>query len=268
MSRTHAPGAAGGDLPSAGGTARPGFVLPLLMGHRGVALHAPENTLAGLCKAAALGLTWVEFDVMLTGDGVPVLFHDDSLKRLTGVAGLMAETPLARLATLDVGRWFGAAFAGERVPTLEAALAVLLELGLLPNIEIKPTPGRDVETAVAALEVLGRCWPAERPAPLISSFSRMSLAAACALRPDWPRALIVFQAPADWASALRALKCRAFHLSEKHLTYEFAAEVKDAGYQLACYTVNDAARAAELSGGMVDCLISDAPDRIAAAFTG
>ncbi|MGF1611773.1 MAG: glycerophosphodiester phosphodiesterase family protein [Kiloniellales bacterium] len=268
MSRANAPGGSGGVLPSGGAAAAPGFALPSLMGHRGAALHAPENTLAGLRKAAALGLSWVEFDVMLTGDGVPVLFHDDSLKRITGVPALMAETPLARLATLDAGRWFGEAFAGERVPTLEAALALLLKLGLQPNVEIKPTPGRDVETAVAAIEVLQRCWPAARPAPLISSFNRMSLAAACALRPDWPRALVAFKAPADWALALRALKCRAFHLSEKHLTGKLAARIKDAGYQVACYTVNDPRRAAKLSGGLVDCLISDAPDRIAAAFAG
>lgn len=265
MSRANAPGGPGGVLPRAGGTA--GFALPRLMGHRGAALHAPENTLAGLRKAAALGLSWVEFDVMLTGDGVPVLFHDDSLQRITGADALMAETPLARLASLDAGRWFGEAFAGERVPTLEAALALLLELGLQPNVEIKPTPGRDVETAVAAAEVLGRCWPAARPVPLISSFSRMSLAAACALRPDWPRALIVAKPPADCSSALRALQCQAFHISEKHLTDAFAAEVKAAGYQIACYTVNNPERAAELSGGVVDCLISDCPDRIAAAFT-
>ena len=245
---------------------RQAFVSPSLMGHRGAALYAPENTLAGLRKAAELGLAWVEFDVMLTGDGVPVLFHDDSLKRMAGVEAQMAATPLTEVAVLDVGSRFGAEFAGEGVPTLEVALELLLELGLQPNVEIKPTPGRDVETAVVVVEVLARCWPAARPAPLISSFSRMSLAAACALRPDWPRALVAFEAPADWAATLRALQCQAFHLWEKHLTYEFAAEVRAAGYQLACYTVNDAARAAELSGGVVDYLISDAPDRVAEAF--
>lgn len=242
------------------------FRLPRLMGHRGVAGHAPENTLAGLRRTAALGLDWVEFDVMLTGDGVPVLFHDDTFQRTAGVAGEMASTPLARVAQLDVGSKFSAEFAGERVPTLEMALALLVELGLRPNVEIKPTPGRDVETAVATVEVLARCWPADQPPPLICAFSRMSLAAAAALQPDWPRAFVALKAPDDWAMILRALDCRAFHLWHKRLTRALAAEVKQAGYQLAAFTVDEPARAAKLSALGVDCLISDLPDKVADAF--
>ncbi|MDH3919787.1 MAG: glycerophosphodiester phosphodiesterase family protein, partial [Rhodospirillales bacterium] len=71
--------------------------LPRVMGHRGAAAWAPENTLASIQKAADLGATWVEFDVMLTGDGRPVLFHDDNLKRLTGLDALMARTPYSRV---------------------------------------------------------------------------------------------------------------------------------------------------------------------------
>ena len=66
------------------------LTFPRFMGHRGAAGLAPENTLASIRKAADQGAPWVEFDVMLTGDGVPVLFHDDSLKRLTGLDVLMA----------------------------------------------------------------------------------------------------------------------------------------------------------------------------------
>ncbi len=102
------------------------FALPRVMGHRGAAAQAPENTLAGLRRAAELGARWVEFDVRLTGDGVPVLFHDDLLKRTTGAAGAMATTDYDSVARLDAGAWFGAAFAGEPVPSLEAAVALLL----------------------------------------------------------------------------------------------------------------------------------------------
>lgn len=245
---------------------RPEFRLPRLMGHRGVLAYAPENSLAGLRKTAALGLTWVEFDVMLTGDGVPVLFHDDGLKRMTGARGRMAETDLAGLAGLTIGRGYDPVFATEGIPSLERAVAVLLACGLRPNVEIKPTPGRDVETTVATLEVLVRRWPAAAPPPLISSFSRMSLAAAYALQPAWPRAFIALKAPNDWQDVLRALGCQAFHLYDKRLSRRIAAEVKAAGYQLACFTVNDPARARRLAGWPVDCLISDAPDRIAEAF--
>ena len=245
---------------------RTDFRLPRLMGHRGVLAYAPENSLGGLRKTAALGLSWVEFDVMLTGDGVPVLFHDDSLKRMTGAKGQMDETALADLAGLTIGRGYDPAYAGEGIPTLEAAIAVLLECGLRPNVEIKATPGRDVETTVAALEVLARCWPSSAPVPMISSFSQMSVAAAYALQPAWPRAFITLKAPSDWRAVVRSLGCQAFHLYDKRLSRRLAAEVKAAGYQLACFTVNDPKRAKRLAGWPVDCLISDAPDQIAEAF--
>lgn len=242
------------------------FRLAPVMGHRGAAAHAPENTLASIRRAAEVGATWVEFDVMLTADGVPVLFHDDSLDRVTGEAGLMAETRASRVAKLDAGAWFAPEFRGEGVPSLRAALALILELGLHPNMEIKPTPGRDVETAVAALAVADEVWPAERPPPLVSSFSRMSLAAAMALRPDWPRALLAFTIPSDWQTVLKALSCRAFHVYHKVLDWELVPLIHDAGCQVAAFTVNDKRPAKALYEAGVDCVISDAPERALAAY--
>jgi glycerophosphoryl diester phosphodiesterase len=240
--------------------------LPRVMGHRGAAASAPENTLASIRKAAELGATWVEFDVMLTGDGRPVLFHDDNLKRLTGLDAQMAVTPYAKVKSLDVGGWFAAEFAGERIATLEAALDLLWQLGLKANIEIKPTPGRDIETALAVLEVTAAAIGQDRPPPMISSFSRMSLAAARVLQPGWPRALIAFKLPADWPTALEALGCASFHLSARILSRALVTQIKNLGYLVAAFTVNQPRRARELIGRGVDCLISDAPQRIEAAL--
>lgn len=234
------------------------------MGHRGAAAHAPENTLASIRRAAEVGASAVEFDVMLSADGVPVLFHDDRLERVTGEAGLMAETPASEVDRLDAGAWFDPAFRGEGVPSLGAALALMRELGLDPNMELKPTPGRDVETAIVALAVAGEAWPAGPP-PLVSSFSRMSLAAAMAARPDWPRALIAVKIPADWRTALQALDCRAFHVGHKALDAKRVAQIHDGGWQVAAFTVNDERRAQALYAIGVDCVISDAPERALAA---
>lgn len=239
--------------------------LPRFMGHRGAAGAAPENTLASIRKAAELGAPWVEFDVMLTRDRVPVLFHDDSLKRVTGRDALMAESPYAAIASLDAGGWFAPEFAGEPIPTLDAALAVTRELALHPNIEIKSTPGRDVETAEAVIEVATRCWRDPGSTPYVSSFSRMSLATAKALRPDWPRGLIAHKIPPDWPVALQALDCTAFHVNHENFEWQDVAMVKSAGYQMAAFTVNLEARARELLDCGLDCLITDRPDRISRA---
>lgn len=240
--------------------------LPRIMGHRGTAAWAPENTLASIRKAAELGATWVEFDVMLSGDGRPVLFHDDNLKRLTGLDAWVAETPYGKLKTLDVGARFASEFAGETMPSLEAALDLVWALGLNANIEIKSTPGRDVETAEAALKVVAGAWSQDRPPPLISSFSRMSLAAARVLQPDWPRGLIARRVPKDWPSVLAALGCASLHLGARRLDRVSVARIKRAGYLVAVFTVNQERRARQLMQWDVDCLITDAPDRIATAL--
>src|SRR5580704_12278143 len=91
--------------------------LPPVIGHRGAAAQAPENTLAGFRAARALGCAWVEFDVRLTVDGVPVVCHDDKLDRTSNGRGRISKLPLAAIRMLDAGSWFGPAFAGERIPT-------------------------------------------------------------------------------------------------------------------------------------------------------
>ena len=236
--------------------------MPRVVGHRGAAGHAPENTLASIRKAAELGAAWIEVDVMLTGDDRPVLYHDENLKRLTGVDAMMAETPLARLSGLDAGRRFSPDFAGEGVPTLETAMDLCRSLGLGVNLEIKPTAGRDVETAQVTLAAL-EAWARTGGSPvLVSSFSRMSLAVARACFPDWPRALIVERVPPDWRDALVALDCVTFHLRGQWLRRSTIRAVKSAGYGVAAFTVNRPAHARALVARGVDSIITDWPDRI------
>ncbi|NQV84122.1 MAG: glycerophosphodiester phosphodiesterase [Rhodospirillales bacterium] len=236
---------------------------PRVVGHRGAAGHAPENTLASLKKAAALGARWVEFDTKLTADGVPVLFHDDVLERTTNATGLLADTTLAEVQMLDAGLWFAQEFRGERVPTLDAAIAQLSVLGLGANVEIKPCPGVEKETARTVAEVLRAEWPAHLPAPLVSSFDAGVLATVGNSAPELARALLVLKIPGDWQARLQDLGCMALHAQAKHLTSEQVAAVRGQGYALRTFTVNDRAEAKKLFAWGVDAVISDFPDRMA-----
>ncbi len=249
------------------------------MGHRGAKALAPENTLASMKAAAAAGVSWVEFDVMLTGDGQPVLFHDETLRRTTGARGDMDRTPLSELRGLDATRHFtqkysrraGKRFKGQpdcRVPTLEETAACLLDLGLTPNVEIKPTRGLAAETAEVALTRLRKLWPADRPAPLVSSFERESLAASRRVAPDWPRGLLAEDFPADWREALAELDCASFHMYWRRTRRAEVAAVKAAGYAFAVYTVNGVRAGRRLLDKGVDCLITDRPDLLVPALAG
>ncbi len=260
-------------------TSPPAFSLqlPKVMGHRGAKALAPENTLSSMKAAAAAGAAWVEFDVMLTGDGEPVLFHDETLQRTTGVKGDMAKTPLAVVRGLDATRHFtqkysrraGKRFQGQpdcRVPTLEETVACLLDLGLTPNVEIKPTRGLASETAEVALTRMMKIWPDDRPPPLVSSFEREALAAARRVAPQWPRGLLAEDFPADWRQAMADLACASLHMYWRRTRGADVAAVKAAGYAFAVYTVNGVRAGRRLLDKGVDCLITDRPDLLIPAL--
>ena len=236
--------------------------MPIVIGHRGAAGHAPENTLPSLLKAHELGVVWVEFDVKLTGDGIPVLFHDDTLDRSTNGHGPIADQDLQAVRRHDAGAWFGAAFAGTPVPTLDEGLAVLARCGLGANIEIKPSKGRETETGMAVGKALAKTWPTVLPPPLVSSFSATALQECAVAAPHLPRALLVSNVPRNWREQLDAVLTDNLHCLSRRLRERRAKEIIEAGYTLRCYTVNRPKRARQLLDWGVHGIISDYPDRM------
>jgi glycerophosphoryl diester phosphodiesterase len=230
---------------------------PRWIAHRGGGSAAPENTLAAMRAGAAAGFRMVEFDVMLSRDGVPVLIHDETLERTTDGAGEVSAHDCADLMRLDAGRWFGPAFAGERMPTLAQAIDCLQSLQLCANIEIKPAPGFERETGRIAARMIASRWPAGAVPPLLSSFSPAALEAAREAAPDLPRGLLFETVPQDWAVHLRAHAAVSIHCDQATLGDAMLREVCDAGVPLLCYTVNAAGRAAELLAAGVAGLFTD-----------
>jgi glycerophosphoryl diester phosphodiesterase len=222
--------------------------LPRIIGHRGAMAYALENTLDSFREARRRGAAWVEIDVKLTADGVPILMHDASLARTMGIDRLVAETPRAELPAA--------------VPTFEQAIACFRELGLGCNVEIKPCEGREAETARIAVETLRRCWPAALPAPLLSSFKDLSLKAAHQTAPEFARALLVSELGEDWRARAGAVGAAGVNVGRRKLTAEGAVAIKRAGYALSVWTVNDPDEARALVGMGADCIITDAPDVI------
>lgn len=124
----------------------------MITAHRGASHGAPENTRASVMLAIAEGADYVEIDVRLTEDGVPVLMHDRALFRTTGVVNNIDKVTYAELATYDVGRRYAKEFEGENVPCLEE---ILEKYGrkIKFNIELKDRDDRKLaDTVVALLE--------------------------------------------------------------------------------------------------------------------
>jgi glycerophosphoryl diester phosphodiesterase len=236
--------------------------LPPVVGHRGAAARAPENSLAGFRVAKALGVSCVEFDVRLTRDGVAVLFHDESLGRNSDGKGRIRSMDYDALRKRDVGAGFGPDYAGERIPTLAEALALLRALGLAFDLEMKAGRGDAEPLAERVAGALAEGWPATAPAPLVSSFERAAMDAIARRAPALARGYLVGALPRRWRAEAEALEACVVIMDQRHAGAAQIAAVKSAGYPLALYTVNDPAAAKAFFAQGVDSVISDAPDAI------
>jgi glycerophosphoryl diester phosphodiesterase len=103
-------------------TVRPN-IDPLIIGHRGDSHSAPENTIPAIKAAIEGGLDYVELDIRLTADGVPVLMHDSDVSRTTDGEGAISRKTYAEIRALDAGSWFSENFSGTSIPSLEKALS-------------------------------------------------------------------------------------------------------------------------------------------------
>jgi glycerophosphoryl diester phosphodiesterase len=236
---------------------------PRVLAHRGGGTLAPENTLAALRCGHTHGFRAVEFDVMALSDGSLVLMHDEELGRTVAGQGSVATCTREQLAASDAGSWFSAEFAGEPVPSFEAAADFCLRHHMQMNVEIKPVPGMDLETGRRVAEF---CLQLPAGSVLLSSFSVHALRAARAGAPQVPRALLVEAVPADWRAQLDALGALALHPKASLLTAAQAAAVKAAGVGLMVYTVNDPGQARALFAMGVDAICTDRLDLIAPDF--
>jgi glycerophosphoryl diester phosphodiesterase len=242
---------------------------PKIVAHRGGGSLAPENTLAAIQCGLDYGFRAVEFDVMLSKDGIPVLMHDPEFGRTIAGQGNVASTLAAELLNKDAGSWFDARFSHVRVPTYEEVFVFCQSHQIWMNVEIKPAPSFEEQTgkAVASLtqqlmrELGDRAIP-----PLFSSFSFAALSCAKEQAPEIARGYLLDEYEATWLTSLTDLGAIALHTNQRHLTQAWAAQIKNAAFGLFCYTVNSPKRASEILKWGVDGFCTDRIDLIAANF--
>ncbi|MBE7557683.1 hypothetical protein HS125_01515 [bacterium] len=242
----------------------------LRIGHRGAASLAPENTLAAVRAAAAAGVDGIEFDVRRTADGLPIVIHDDNLKRTTnGGDRLVSSASLEELRALDAGSW-GAwkrdgRFAGEKLPLLDEMIAEILRLHAFPVVELKVG---GLEEAVAdclsrhqavqdawiisfqyrVLEVFADRYPQFRLAWLVDrkNFEEMGLAGV--------------------VRSATLIKCKALNAHFEAITPELVKAVHEAGMLMLAWTVDRPADMQRLLRMGVDGITTNRPQDLNAVL--
>jgi glycerophosphoryl diester phosphodiesterase len=242
----------------------------IVVGHRGSAGTAPENTMASFRQAIDAGVDMIEFDVRLTADGHLVVHHDRKLGRTSDGRGEIAHLPVAAVQSCDAGSWFSPAFRDERIPTLEEVFTGLP--GDLPlNIEIKsesPYRRRERQPEAVLVDLLRRTG---RGNVLISSFNHALLRRLHRLDPSLPIGVLsvpVRDTLSRPSRVARRSNARVFVCSQSLLTKKKAEDAHTHSLYVAVYGVNTVKHLHRACARGADAVITDYPAKIIAALKG
>jgi glycerophosphoryl diester phosphodiesterase len=243
-----------------------------VIAHRGASGHAPENTLPAFDLAVRQGADAIELDVRLTADGVPVVFHDATLDRITGHHGPLSAMSLAELGemdagarfTLDGGRSFPFRSAGVRIPALVEVLGGFPEMPLLLEVK-EPAAQEEVRRVLLEERAVERCVLASEHHDALRVFREPPFTVAASGQEIGAlyRAVLLRRVPASVSYQTLSVPLRYRGLPVP--TRAFVAAARGLGCPVHVWTVNDAATAQLLWGRGVAGMVTNLPEEIAGA---
>ncbi|HEX6043373.1 MAG TPA: glycerophosphodiester phosphodiesterase family protein [Pyrinomonadaceae bacterium] len=196
---------------------------PLIIAHRGASAVAPENTIAAFQAAIDAGADGIEFDVRLTREGVPVVIHDETLYRTTGVRGRVADASLDQLNDLGV-------------PTVAQVLELISSSGLILYLELKETQ----------IELVEKCCRSVKQYDLqdrliFACFEHSVLQTIKNLNPWFQTAALFHSSDAFILERARAIRADGIALHHRLATAGVVEDATQAGLKVAVWTVDDPA---------------------------
>ncbi len=237
----------------------------LLIAHRGAMDEAPENTRAAFKAAALYPIHGFEFDVQLTRDHVPVVFHDETLRRINGQKFPVAAYAYETLARMDWGKWFGPSFAGEPLLTVAELLATYGQDKRL-FIEIKSYPAdkrsnRSERLADLVVQLLHEHVPAEnRDSHAILSFDADLLAYCAQKAPGLNYVLNLEDVEVkEFPSRSYPAHLQGLCVSINVFSREFADYVHGHGGTVMTYSCNNPGQTGHALECGADVLMTDSP---------
>ena len=233
----------------------------LVIAHRGFSGRAPENTVAAISEAIAIGADMAEIDVTLTADERVVIIHDETLQRTTNGGGNVSEQDFDEIRSLDAGSWFAPQFAGEKVPTLGEVLDTTKGQILL-NVEIKTEAvDRGISDKVAAaIKERGMTDQV-----IVSSFSPTALEQMHAVAPEIRTAVLYnkeLQRGQDPVEIVSGLGASAFNIRGSRLKAKMLRSCRKHGIPVGVYTVDKPKKMRRWVKKEIAAIFTNHPDRL------
>ena len=225
---------------------------PLVIGHRGAMGHETENTLPSIQKAMDLGVDMIEIDVFKIKSGEIVVFHDDKLDRLTNAPGNIEDYYIFDLRKVIVD-------GGHKIPMLQDVLK-LIDNKVALNIELKGAGTADRVNHIMNSYIENGNWSADNF--IISSFNWNELKEMRKYNPNVAIAVLTEEDPVDAIPVAKELNAVAINPYFKNLDLEKANEIRDAGFKIYTWTVNEPADIEAMKRIAVDGIITNFPERV------
>tara|TARA_R110001592_G_scaffold2215_6_gene13466 strand:- start:5446 stop:6135 length:690 start_codon:yes stop_codon:yes gene_type:complete len=225
---------------------------PLVIGHRGAMGHETENTLPSIQKAMDLGVDMIEIDVFKLKSGEIVVFHDDTVDRLTNGPGSIEDYNIIELKKLIVN-------GGHQIPMLQDVLK-LIDNKVALNIELKGAGTADRVNFIMNYYINKKNWSPENF--IISSFNWDELKEMRKLNTDVAIAVLTEENPIDAIPMAKELQAVAINPYFKKLDSEVANQIHDAGFKIYTWTVNEPEDIDAMKKLAVDGIITNFPERV------
>ena len=230
-----------------------------IIAHRGASKIAPENTMAAFEKCYQQGVCGIETDVQLTKDNVPVLFHDQTLKRTTNAKGYVKDYTYDQLQLIDAGAWFSKDFTGERIVSLETFLRWAQYKPLYLNLELKNNKIDYKHLEAIVYEHLKYYRLLNRTT--ISSFNSTSIRRMKYFREHVEIAYLASKRKKNLVKAAKEMGASALHIEYRMLRQNIIRQCRKAYINLRVYTVNRLAPMHKCFKYGCDSIITDYPDK-------
>ncbi|GEN85433.1 glycerophosphodiester phosphodiesterase family protein [Oceanobacillus sp. FSL W8-0428] len=234
-----------------------------IIAHRGASRYAPENSFPAFKLAYEMKADGIETDVQLTKDNIPVLFHDESLKRIFGEKGWVNQYTLEQLKQLDMGKSFHPKFTGTSILSLEEFLAWIKDKPLMLHLELKNNKIEYKNLEEITYQLIEQYQMTDRT--YFSTFSNKSITRLASFKKISNIGWLTKRIRRDLLAYALSIGATAIHIKHTLLRQRLVNEALKSEIPVRVYTVNSSRLLNRCFSYKVDSVFTDVPDKAFAA---